>query len=348
MWEYAVPIASQVIGGMFGMGSTNAASRAQRAAEETNMRIAEMNQRDAWTTNMNNEAFMREYNRDQSAERERMLDMMKEGYTDPTSGTTVKYEPGRGWVTTYSPRAAQIMDAQQNEAIQNLLVDQPIARRTRVLDESRRNKEGSLADAIMAELSGPDPYDNARITADVGASRRRGINDAFDRQTDRASTQALRAGTTGGNMIARMARERAAALSDADAGSYVEGLQLAEGLRSSRNSRLGSSYNLMANRAKDASGLPTPYDANPSAAAMSLANSARGQTSYIPSRTQPIQTSNAPLNFRSQPNYGDAYQLSMLQQGAYGINDLWKQIMNKPTTMDQDLDRLRTSRDDIF
>lgn len=212
-------------------------------------------------------ALLQEYN-DKALEREKFLtDIMLEGYSDPVTGITTKYVPGEGWQTMYAPQAQAQIQADQKEQLLRTVVDQAASRRGRQANEQRRLKEGSSADATLAEMQGPDPYDSKRIIADLLAARRRGVNEGFDRSTEQVLTSNIRTGTASDRFLLDAAKERAMALKDAEAGAYTEGLGFAEDLRGARTSRLGNLYNTMATRASNFEDVPFAPSGLPDAGA---------------------------------------------------------------------------------
>jgi len=117
-------------------------------------------------------------------------------------------------------------------------------------------QEGNAANAALTELGNPNPYDPKRIIADTIAKRRAGVNEGFDKTQAATLTSNLRTGTASDNIIAQLAKARGSALSDANAGGYTEGAQIAEGLTGSRQARIGNNYNMLASRASNFDDVP--------------------------------------------------------------------------------------------
>lgn len=279
-------------------------------------------------------ALLKDYN-DKAFNREEFLtQVMLEGYSDPATGITTKYVPGQGWVTKYTPEAQAQIDADQREQLLRATVDSAAARRGRQANEVRRGQEGQYADSLMTEMQGPDPYDSKRIIADLISARKRGVNEGYDKSTRQVLTSNTRTGTASDNFLLQAAKERAAALTDAEAGAYTEGLGFAEDLRGARTSRLGNLYNTMATRASNfddvafqPSGLP---DAGASLASKSNLASANQN------KVNPI-TNRAPAQFDTslvKPNLQSATNTYLAGQG---IADLGKMLSQTYGKQDEEL-----------
>lgn len=301
------------IGSIANASGSRKAAKAQDAASQRQAELEAQNLEYQKERDVYNDALTRDYNAQEEAQRQEIMNMVKEGYSDPTTGMTVRYVPGKGYVSTYSPEAGQRIQAENRENLMALTEDAQRARRGKEQNELRRNDEGSAADAQLAELEGQDPYDTKRIIADLVGARTAGINDAYDQQTSQMLTSNLRTGTASDNLLAQVARERAKSLGDARKGAYTEGLSTAEDLRGARTSRLGNLYNTLASRAsnvEDAAFAPNNLSATAASAAQSKnPGTASGVTS--------------PLN----PRLGAAPQFdtSVIQPktaGAYGMYSL--------------------------
>lgn len=273
-------------------------------------------------------ALLAKYNDEAVAREKYLTQIMLEGYTDPVTGVTSKYVPGQGWVTSYSGEARDQLQAERSESMKQLTEDAPRARRGRETNEVRRGQESQYAEGVLNEMKGPDPYNKDRIIADLINARRRGVNEGFDKSQSQVLTSDIRTGTSSNKFLAEAARERASALSDADAGAYTEGLSLAEDLKGARTSRLGNSYNSMAQRASnvdDASFAPSGLGEIAANLAGRNNPSSANQNKVNPT------TGRAPAQFDTsivKPNLLGATQAYTLGQG---ISNLGKLTLPTPT-----------------
>ena len=324
MWW--VPLATTAASIAASSMGNSAAARANAAATQGNMNTAAENVRYAMTRDMENEALQREYNNNERRDAQRQLELMREGYQDPVSGIRVHYEAGKGWVTDYTGSGKALAEAQRNEELQNLMVDQPMARRGRQANESRRLREGSMADQILSQLGNPDPYEDDRIIADLTARNRSGIEDSYRGVQASALMNAARTGTSGGNIIAKLAREKARSYSDADAGAYTEGLKTAESLRGSRSGRLTNDYNTFANRAANVDNYALPGN-DSRAAAFAGAGGRSGQGESYGGNSRAIVLGNAPQLPTNMYN-ASAMPGASTANSMYGLSSMFNKVLS--------------------
>jgi hypothetical protein len=251
MAAIAAAVAGSVISGAMANKGAKQQAKATQDANEKQYEIDLQNLAYQRERDDADRALLKEQNSKAEARQNMLQQMMNEGYTDPTNGTTTKYVPGQGWVTTYNQQAGALVKGSQREQLLQIVRDAAQARSGRDANAARRTKEGANADATLAELNSGDPYNTDRIVADLTAARRRGVNEGFDNSTKQVLTSNTRTGTASDHFLLEAAKERAKALTDANAGAYSEGLGLSEDLRGARTSRLGNQYNTMATRASN-------------------------------------------------------------------------------------------------
>lgn len=299
-------------------------AKAQQQANEQSYELGMENLKYSKERDEADRGLLKEANDRAYAREEMLTKMVTEGYTDPVTGITSKYVPGQGWVTTYSPEAGAQVQGDQREALLRTVMDQAAQRRGRQANELRRNDEGAQAQQTLAEMQGPNPYDKERIIADLVAARRRGVNEGFDKSTSQVLTSNLRTGTASDKFLLDAAKERAAALNDAQAGAYTEGLSLSEDLTGARTSRLGNKYNLFAGRASNVDDVPFAPSELPTVGASLSGKSA---SSANQNKFSPV-TGRSPAQFDTglvKPNLQSATNSYIAGQS---ITDLGKTLSN--------------------
>lgn len=265
-------------------------TRSQQQANRATMNTAANNQKMQYDRDLANYELDKKFSEQEKAYRDQLLKMMTEGYTDNATGVSTKYIPGQGTVTNYSPEANQRVQGENRENLLRVIQDAAMSRRGRQDNELRRQEEGATADQVLSELRSPDPYDSKRIIADIISSRRRGVNEGFDRTQREQITSDIRTGTGSNAMLVELAKARSNSLRDAEAGGYTEGLGVAEELRGARTSRIGNLYNVLASRASnqdDVAFSPQTLTSNAQNAAMARNPASAGSAQVGGTNIQP-------------------------------------------------------------
>lgn len=176
------------------------------------------------------------------------MEMQKAGSRD-AEGNTQQYIPGVGWVTTASQATQANIDASRAEQFKRLTEDASMGRQNLRDDFARRGREGSMADTVMTEWKADNTPDVNTLRHAILMNKMSGLDRGFDMESQNAMRQANRSGASNaGNIIASLAARRADANRDARSSSYLDALTAREGMQGSRDTRLGSKYNMLAGR----------------------------------------------------------------------------------------------------
>lgn len=176
------------------------------------------------------------------------MEMQRAGSRD-AEGNTQRYIPGIGWVTTASDATQANIDASRAEQFKRLTEDAAMGRQNLRDDFARRGREGAMADSVMTEWKADNTPDVNTLRHAILANKMSGLDRGFDMESQNAMRQANRSGASNaGNIIASLAARRADANRDARSSSYLDALTAREGMQSSRDTRLGNKYNILAGR----------------------------------------------------------------------------------------------------
>lgn len=226
--------AGNIAGGLMG-------ANAQESANKTNQMINIMN------------AMMRERERiDQMEMAGKVRREDKLGGID-AAGNRTYFDPERGWVVAPSAAASGIQEAQDREQEKVLLQDLPMRRKLMQDNYVDQQEDRQREEALLKEM----PYtkvDPASIRGMLFADAQRGIDGSFDEATSAGVRSTIRQGGTGtGDVLSKMARERADATGDAFSKTGVQALQMADQMSKSNMGQLQNLINFFGGRAR---GLP--------------------------------------------------------------------------------------------
>lgn len=255
----------------------------------------------------------------QNALANRMLEQQESGSTD-IRGNRTQYIPGVGWVATPSDMTRRLTGASDQEELNRLTVDAALRRRGMQANEQRRGEEGGYADEVMNELQQPDQYDEGRIFNVLRQRNREGLARGFDDESRSAGRQALRSrSSNAGSIFAALADRRGEAYRKADAGAKADALGMSEGLKSSRDSRLGNKYNLFASRASNVD--DTPFAPNQLGSQLAGVLAARGNTAPQAYGAAINAAGATPQRQGVKPNYTNSFALGGLGDLLGALNE---------------------------
>lgn len=239
------------------------------------------------------------------------MDMQRASTTD-AEGNTTEYIPGVGWVSKASGQTKAVMDASRAEQLARLTEDAGMGRQNMRDDFARRGREGGMADTTMNEWKQNEVPDANTIRHALLRQKTAGIDRGFDDESRMAMRQANRSGASNvGEISAALAARRADAHSNARNDSYLEGLSTRDNLLSSRDSRLGNKYNMLAGRSTGQQPGFMPDDTNSS---LRSALQARQNTNAQAMGVAGSLAGNAPQMDTNiaKPNYSNALALGGL------------------------------------
>lgn len=176
------------------------------------------------------------------------------------NGNLTRYNPATNtWELDLTPTTQSIINAWNSEELKRGTQDQYDSRQERQLALQRRLQEGGTADSFLTQLMQPSPYNQNAIQAALLERMTSGVNEGFDREQNNVMRQALRGGVDQGsigNILAEFSNNRADALGQAEANSYLQSLESSSALEGARTGRLGNLYNLFATRAANINNAP--------------------------------------------------------------------------------------------
>jgi hypothetical protein len=179
------------------------------------------------------------------------------GQTDGMGGGIFYDETSNTWKTIISPEQRRtneqqrsVTDAQVNEELIRLAVDQPARRRGMQANETRRAVEGREAEAALARYKNTPEVSREGLRGTLMQQGANGVNRAFDDTTADISRQAVRAGTGMSNVVAELARKRGEALRDANIDAEIKSYNVDGINQGRRNANLGE-YTTLAERASN-------------------------------------------------------------------------------------------------
>jgi hypothetical protein len=220
-------------------------------------------------------SLTKEENALQRAVAERILQIQLQGTTD-ASGNRVYYVPGKGFVTKLSPRDAELLKANQKNALLESTVGAERYRREAAANELTRNDARGLSKKFTSELEQPSSITPASVRAMLLRERTGAVNRAYDDSTDAAARQATRTGLSGGattRLFDSIAKQRANAQLDATGGIDLESTEYA---RKANNEDRSSLINALQNTTAMSTGANAPVDSSSQLLA-TLANQAASQ-----------------------------------------------------------------------
>lgn len=243
------PITLAILGisagtGILGMNATNAASASNNAINLMNMQAEERAREEAMR-------FAQQQYADSQL-----------GMTD-ARGNRIYFVPGKGWVTDTTYETDQLIRAGDREEAAILNEDLPRKRRIEAANEREQGQDRYMAQGLR-DMFTRALTDSSRSPGAMEALIRdastQGINKGFDDQTEIASRNALRTGSSNaGSIFSSIGSARADALSKAFADARLRGIDASRSMKSQDLSQLGGLYESFASRA----GKPVDAQFNP-------------------------------------------------------------------------------------
>lgn len=249
----------------------------------------------------------------------RLLDAQL-GTTYDARGNKIWYdEATKTWRTEPSAMTQQLLDASDAEMLAQLTGDAGIRRAGLQQNALQRSAEGQAANSLLDQYMAPSPNTREGIAGVLAQRALSGVNDAYSDIQHGVSTQALRSGTSGSNILAGLAKQRAKdssnALLDAEAQSYGVYDQ-AEG---NRANRLLTGYNTMAGRASNIDNIQFQPTTLGETLASQQANKASGATGA--GQIGAYGVGNAYQNLSNPSQYGSMWPGILAGAGGL-VNDL--------------------------
>lgn len=278
----------------------------------------------------------------QRAIAERILGIQLAGTTDARGNRTF-FKEGEGFITELSPTSQALVDASDQNALQNVLVEARRAQRGSAQNERLRNEAAGLASQFAGQLREPsitpDSIESALRLARGGA-----VNRAFDDITEQVALQSTRTGNESPRLLEALADQRANALLDATGSIPLEALQSSQTLNNSKIANLMNAFTAANSAASNIGNVavqpPTLIDALANQSAASLGKV--GAAGSLFQGTKGFQPATVPQNsFVAQPGqqgqvFADAGKfvtgLGSELETLFGKNDFASQIGPDITT----------------
>lgn len=197
-----------------------------------------------------------------------LLKLAQSGQTD-ARGNTVTYDPKKKmWTTALSPVSQHLLDASDAEEMARTQHDQPLAREENTRAAASRGEQDQLSNEMLNEIRHYNPVTPDRLSSDMYTSAATGLKEGYGQVANDVSTQAIRGGSGGQQLLDQLARSYARDLGTAKVNSR---LQAITGSTDVNNSRVGSMvdrFRNMRSGADNSSNVPF----NPSSIAGGLNN----------------------------------------------------------------------------
>jgi len=175
----------------------------------------------------------------------------KLGSTD-IRGTSVKFVPGKGWVTTGSPAVLEMMKLQDAEQKKQLSEDLPMRRKVMQRNYVRGLEDEGVADMYRRQLynTAPAASDDA-FASELMQAQNMGLREATQDAGRRAFTQMYRTSNNSraGDIAGALAREGNSAWSKAALQAKLMARGSGQKEVDSRRNQLANLYNMFATRA---------------------------------------------------------------------------------------------------
>lgn len=238
---------SSLLSGLFGSSAASQTAAANEQANNTNFELTEQARNDKIAAAQQ-----------ERQDRAKQLADQQLGTTD-SEGNRTHFVAGQGWVTDLSATGTQqqnennqLMQEQGQEQLNKLNIDAPLQREQLQQDATDKVAQGAQADAFMrqlhtAQLQGKDKSTGSMM---YGAQAQ-GINDAYNRETENATSDAVRQGQpNSGVLLAALARSRAKDLGNASLQDYLQGKQTSTDNYNSKISNLSNLASAFAGQAE--------------------------------------------------------------------------------------------------
>lgn len=224
---------------------------------------ADKAQEQNWRINLMN-YYQRERERQDAIRQAAKVDgENKLGVTD-ADGSSTKFVPGVGWVSTRGAEQEQLADAQRAEQMATLQQDLPMRRRSMQRNEQRSLEDESEADALRRDMRDLRPGSDQELESLLYGAATRSMGDAFDASTATATREAARTGSSNTAAILKgLADQRAKSFGDAAMEAKLRARGSGQQEFDTRRSGLANLYNMFATRASvapDVSYKPTNVD----------------------------------------------------------------------------------------
>jgi len=213
------------IGGLVSAGSSIANTLFNRERQKSADSAAKN------TMSNNNEMIDLARNRD-----DRLFQLATAPTTD-ARGSSTTYDPVKGWQTNLSERSKQMLDAGDQETLQQLTHDAGIRRQGLQANKFNRDEANKAMLPALSELSGTSPYSAKGIEGNLIQNRTMGLRRAYDDLADKVAIQGVRSSTDSGPILAEMARRMGDDYAMQLGSAGTDAMQMFENLESSRNAR---------------------------------------------------------------------------------------------------------------
>jgi hypothetical protein len=222
-------------------------------------------------------------------------------------GDVLSYDPKTNmWTTKPSATTAKMIseaDAAQRALLES---DVPRARQEAIRESVARGGASQAADAALTRYGDYSPLTADRLSADLYTQAARGLKEGYGQTASDVSTQALRAGTGGSQLLDQLSRSYARDLASARVNSRLTGLTSAGDINDKRRSSL-----------------------------LDEAARTRAMASGVPTVTAPADTLNANLSTLLNAQRGGA---AGSVTNASGISDVgYQNLINQNTDYYKDL-----------
>ena len=304
----------EMIGGLAGAGASIAGGiMAANAAD----RAANMN----WNINLMN-YYQREAERRESIRRADVASAEQKLGTSDIRGTTTKFVPGKGWVTTGAPELMEMMKLQDQAQRDILTKDIPQRRKVQERNYIRGLGDEALAETFRKKLGNVYRSNDEAVAADLYKAMSGGIAESNRDTSKRMFTQAMRTGQNSNfdDLAGSLATASNEAYSRAALNARMQARGKADEAYNQERGANAQLYNMFAQRAgqlPDASYKPMQIEggdvadasktARSSAAGMGVNHAAQkgGTMDYI------------------QPNYGWANAVSGAGNAIGSLSHVW-------------------------
>jgi hypothetical protein len=144
----------------------------------------------------------------------------------------------RMWVVTPSPRTQQMIQAADAAQLAQTEHDIPLARQEALREMVARGTASQAADAALTRYQDYNPMTPERLQDDLYTQAARGLKEGYGQTASDVSTQALRAGTGGGQLLDQLSRSYARDLDSARVDARVKALTTASDLNTANRGAL--------------------------------------------------------------------------------------------------------------
>lgn len=232
---------------------------------------------------------------DQAAKQEKLG---RATQVDAQGGRTY-YDPATNtWVAEPSAIEKSLIDAQSNESLARNVTDALARRRGLQTNERARIAEGGLAQSRLRdyvnETVNPSTT-QAGLAGALAEQALRGVNDSYAKQRGDLSRIALRTGSNGGDILAKLGKAQAESSGRALMDAKLQAMTQAPALAQAKREALLGEYNTLGNRATNAYDSPIQTNQIGSTLAQALMNQSGRYDNSVTNATTTMQNAFAHL-----------------------------------------------------